>query len=100
MDGREGLTEVLTDERGLAGAAGAFGGENLGQRPPADELHAEPGPAVPLFRVMHDDDVRVLHARQSPRLVQHAVDQAGRAAAPTCRSLTATSRCSCTSRAR
>ena len=77
VDGREGLAEVLPDESGFACAAGTFVDENLRQGPAANELHAQPGPAVPLLGVVHDDHVRVLHARQRPRFVQHAVHHAG-----------------------
>ena len=99
VHGREGLAEVLPDERGFARAAGAFVDENLRQRPAANELHAQPGAAVPLLGIVHDDHVRVLDARQRARFVQHAVHHAG-ARRFACRSLTATSRCSCESRAR
>ena len=76
MHGREGLTEILTDERGLARAPRAIGREQRLERAPANELHAQPGAPVPLLGVVHDDDVRVLDAGERASLVQHAVDQA------------------------
>ena len=84
VHGGQGATELVPDERGLAGAERAVADEHLLERQAAHELHPETDPTVVCAGSVNRDDIRVTHASQRLSFVQQPGGEllVGRGGAP------------------
>ena len=66
-----GTAQIDADERSLLCAEHAAGGERLLERQTLDELHPETDGLVVLIDAVDRHDIRVAHASQQPRFLNH-----------------------------